>query len=189
MKTKTDGSQGAGRLHRVVRLPSVALTIKQPWASLIIGGGKDIENRSWPTTFRGSVLIHASKKRDNEELLSYKALRESSEIQVRWNGATPKWGDVPCGGVIGVADIVDCVSESTSPWFVGEFGFVLSNPRPLPFFECRGALGFWRCEYPDALLWEANTISECVVRVIEEDEESDDGDEEETLNGDGGTPE
>jgi hypothetical protein len=38
-----------------------AITIKQPWAFLIVEGVKDIENRTWKTNFRGRVLIHASK--------------------------------------------------------------------------------------------------------------------------------
>ena len=41
-----------------------ALTIKQPWASLIIYGDKDVENRSWPTSYRGPLLIHAGKGYD-----------------------------------------------------------------------------------------------------------------------------
>jgi hypothetical protein len=46
-------------------------------------------------------------------------------------------------------EIVDCVSESSSPWFFGKYGFVLSNPRvlrnPIP---CKGALGFFDVPYP-----------------------------------------
>ena len=37
------------------------ITIKQPWASLIVSGLKNIENRTWKTNFRGRVLIHAAK--------------------------------------------------------------------------------------------------------------------------------
>ena len=37
-----------------------ALSIKQPWASLIAHGIKDIENRTWKTNFRGRIYIHAS---------------------------------------------------------------------------------------------------------------------------------
>lgn len=37
-----------------------ALSIRQPWAWLIVNGHKDIENRSWPTRFRGKFLVHAS---------------------------------------------------------------------------------------------------------------------------------
>jgi hypothetical protein len=40
------------------------LTIKQPWASLIVEGLKDIENRTWATKFRGRVLVHAAAKCD-----------------------------------------------------------------------------------------------------------------------------
>lgn len=43
-----------------------AITIKQPWASLIVVGIKDVENRTWKTNFRGRVLIHASAKADKE---------------------------------------------------------------------------------------------------------------------------
>ena len=39
-----------------------ALSIKQPWASLIAHGIKDIENRNWKTHFRGRIYIHASAK-------------------------------------------------------------------------------------------------------------------------------
>lgn len=137
----------------LVRLPNIALTIKQPWASLIANGFKDIENRSWPTKFRGWVLIHASKKDDQEEWESAKSLIRWRKIQV--NGGSPE--KVGRGGVVGVARIVDCVSVSSSPWFVGDYGFVIADARPLPFFACRGALGFWKCEYPEALLSETNS--------------------------------
>lgn len=41
-----------------------ALSFRHPWAWLIVAGYKDIENRSWPTNFRGRVYIHASRKFD-----------------------------------------------------------------------------------------------------------------------------
>ena len=51
------------------------------------------------------------------------------------------------GALIGEVDIVDCVTRSESPWFVGRYGFVLKNPvlydKPVP---CRGALGFFEPE-------------------------------------------
>jgi hypothetical protein len=65
--------------------------------------------------------------------------------------------EYPAGGIVGVADIVDCVTASKSPWFVGNFGFVIANARPLPFYACRGALGFWKCEYPMELWERAST--------------------------------
>jgi hypothetical protein len=44
-----------------------ALSIRQPWAWLILNAGKDIENRDWPTHFRGRFLIHASKGMTHDE--------------------------------------------------------------------------------------------------------------------------
>ena len=58
----------------------LALSIRQPWASLILKAGKDIENRDWPTKFRGRILIHAAKGCTRDE----------------WeNGNDPLWH---CGG-------------------------------------------------------------------------------------------
>ncbi len=51
----------------------LALSIRQPWAWLIINGYKDIENRSWPTNYRGTFFIHASKTFDNT---GYKIVKE-----------------------------------------------------------------------------------------------------------------
>jgi hypothetical protein len=42
-----------------------ALSIRQPWAWLIITGHKDVENRSWTTTYRGPLLIHAARRADD----------------------------------------------------------------------------------------------------------------------------
>lgn len=47
------------------------------------------------------------------------------------------------GGIIGVAEIVDCVEASDSPWFFGRYGFVLRNARPVEFIPVKGALGFF----------------------------------------------
>jgi len=45
------------------------------------------------------------------------------------------------GGVVGMAEIVDCVTDYTSKWFTGPHGYVLRNRKPLPFVKWRGALG------------------------------------------------
>lgn len=54
------------------------------------------------------------------------------------------------GGIIGSVEIVDCVTESDSPWFVGSFGFVLRDPKPMPFVPWKGRLGFF--DVPDSAL-------------------------------------
>ena len=43
--------------------PAPCLSIRQPWAWLIAHGWKNIENRTWPTGYRGRFLIHAAAER------------------------------------------------------------------------------------------------------------------------------
>lgn len=106
--------------------PLIALSIRQPWCHSILFDGKDVENRSWPTDFRGQILIHASKgvdPEDREEVIEH---------------------SMPLGGIVGVMEIVDCVTACESRWFCGPYGFVIRNARPLRFVPCKGALGFFR---------------------------------------------
>ena len=55
-----------------------------------------------------------------------------------------QWDAMTFGALIGEVDIIDCVTESKSPWFVGRYGFTLTNPKlydkPIPY---RGQLGFF----------------------------------------------
>ncbi len=109
-----------------------ALSIRQPWAWLIISGHKDIENRTLATRYRGLVLIHAGKSFDKDAPFG------------RINGVElPTILDLQFGGIIGIAEITNCVSKSNSPWFTGPHGLVLRNANPLPFYACKGQLGFF----------------------------------------------
>lgn len=115
-----------------------ALSVRQPWAWLIVNGYKDIENRSWRTHYRGPLLIHAS-------------LSMSSMTEEVWEEVVRDFGvkDLPqehyIGGVVGVVDVVDYVKKSKSPWHIpGNWGWVLANARILPFRECKGAVGFFK---------------------------------------------
>ncbi len=112
-----------------------ALSIQQPWAWLIAQGHKDIENRTWPTVYRGPVLIHAGKRLDPQT------------EQIRWVVQRQFGILIPAaldlGGIVGIASVEDCVQQSASPWFSGPYGFVLKDARPLPFTPCRGLLGFY----------------------------------------------
>jgi len=127
-----------------------ALSIRQPWAWLILHAGKDIENRCWPTRFRGPFLIHAAKGCTQAELEAAVdfARHAVSEEPLDLDRITvPSLTQLDRGGIVGMAEIVDCVSDENapaSPWFVGEYGFVLRNVRPLPFIPCKGALGFFK---------------------------------------------
>jgi hypothetical protein len=129
----------------------LCLSIRQPWAWLICNAGKDIENRNWPTRFRGRVLIHAGKTMtwgDFEACCLF--LNDiSSELTpdiLRRLQATMNYEFFyyMLGGIVGEAEIVDCVTESSSPWFCGQYGFVLRNAKELPFEPCKGALGFFQ---------------------------------------------
>lgn len=120
-----------------------ALSIRQPWAWLIVNGHKAIENREWSTSYRGTVLIHAGKT-------MARCYHEDLELDMalRFRLSLPAYEALERGGIVGVATIVDCVSESSSPWFTGPFGFVLADARPLPFQACNGKLGFFDLPTP-----------------------------------------
>jgi hypothetical protein len=123
-------------------VPSIALSIRQPWAWLILNGGKDIENRTWRTNFRGRVLVHASKGMTNMEWEDAFDLALHIDPAIAYR--IPRMADeLMRGGIVGEVEIVDCVSQSDSRWFGGPCGFVLRNAKPLPFTPCRGALGFF----------------------------------------------
>lgn len=119
-----------------------ALSIRQPWAWCIISAGKDIENRDWPTRFRGPILIHASKgmtRYEYEDCMEtvFTANALGTKLKV------PAFEELQRGGIVGQAEIVDCVTASPSPWFFGAYGFVLRNAKPLPFRPFKGALGLF----------------------------------------------
>lgn len=111
-----------------------ALSIHQPWADLIVGGKKDIENRSRWTRFRGTVLVHASRQvqQHSVELLREALSLESGEAYAGESGA-----------LIGTVEVADAVLEHPSRWFApGYVGLVLRNPRrferPIPYRGGRG---------------------------------------------------
>ena len=119
-----------------------ALSVRQPWSWLIVNGHKPIENRSWRTNFRGRVLIHASLK------LDYQAATDTVAKVYDGLFELPPKEKIEVGGIVGAVDIVDCVDESDSPWFFGDYGFVLKNPQPMPFYPCKGKLGFFNVDFP-----------------------------------------
>jgi hypothetical protein len=107
------------------------ISVRQPWASLIVGGMKDVENRTWPTKYRGAVLIHASLKVDDTS---------SEDIERRFGVSMPS--ELPLGGIVGITEIVDCVRPHASRWYSpGHYAFLLTNSRPLPFVRWKGQQG------------------------------------------------
>lgn len=134
-----------------------ALSIKQPWASLIAHGIKDIENRTWKTNFRGRIYIHScGKYKDN--LSDF--LNEDQIDRIVLNNDFPA-KELITSAIIGEVDIVDCVINHDSIWaeqtdFVQEgnhryypekpiYNWVLANAvlYDKPILNVKGKLSFW----------------------------------------------
>jgi peptidoglycan/xylan/chitin deacetylase (PgdA/CDA1 family) len=137
--------------------PLVALSIRQPWASLIILGFKDIENRSWRTKRRGRFLVHASQAVTAREIRNaralidqHAALRDNPEILAVLDPVRLR---AQAGGIIGSVELVDCHDAHASPWFVGPHGFSLRAPQSLPLVPMPGRLNFF--PVPNELLAQA----------------------------------
>ena len=121
--------------------PLRALSIKQPWAWLILNGIKDIENRTWQTKFRGTILIHAGKQVDKKGYdFVADAFYEAGKIK---DLPTIKEFENWTGGICGHVEITGCVSKSNSPWFFGPYGFTLKNPQMMDIIPCKGQLSFF----------------------------------------------
>lgn len=133
-----------------------ALSVHQPWAWALLHAGKDVENRTWETRYRGPLAIHASKTRD-----SYDAQNAAAWLTL-FGVELPAWEDLATGAIVGVVDLVDCVQvpvgvpgyvpgRGKSPWAQGPWLWVVENPRPLakpvPY---RGAQGLFNV--PDKLV-------------------------------------
>lgn len=110
------------------------LSIRQPWAHLIIAGIKRIENRTWNTNYRGPLLIHASQRFD-------------SSFQPTSFGQLERLKDEPRGAIIGRVDLIDVVTESSDPSFEGPFGFVLRNPKLIRPHPMKGRLGLFDIDW------------------------------------------
>jgi len=131
-----------------------AISIRQPWAWLIVNGFKPVENRTWYTNHRGPTLIHAAKGMTHKE---YEEIELCVAMSIDPKICVPAFDNLKRGGIIGSVEIIDCVSQNNgcpaymdTPWFTGPFGFVLARPEKLPFIPLKGRLGFF--EVDEALL-------------------------------------
>jgi ASCH domain len=126
-----------------------ALSLTQPWAWLVVHGGKVVENRTWTTKFRGRFLVHASKRMTEDDWMgAYYFAKDVGGLALA-NGI-PGHDAIERGGIVGVAELVGVLEPTpapTTPWHMaGQFGFLLTNVQPLPFRACAGALGFWNAD-------------------------------------------
>lgn len=123
------------------------LAVQQPFAHLLGSGAKRIENRTWGTSYRGPVLIHASKAQPSRECLD------------RWFNLPVT---LPLGAIVAVVELVDVVrpggyrrheferdphAEPGFVWWVFEQARALTEPIPM-----QGRLGLY--DVPDQVLTE-----------------------------------
>lgn len=121
-----------------------AISIQNPWAWAILNAGKDYENRTWATNYRGTIAIHVGRKVDWDSLQFFKELG----IQLP--------AVLHTGCIIGEVDIVDCINVESdgkpdSEWAFGPYCWKLANPRiykePV---KCKGALGLFWVNIPES---------------------------------------
>lgn len=122
-----------------------ALSVWQPWAHLIVHGAKPVENRTWSTSYRGPLLIHAGKKRDEDSWFSARAILDTLDPRPEFPRATPN--TLAYGAIVGVVRLADCVpSESCELPFAnrspGGFCWVFEDARdffePIPYRGMQG---------------------------------------------------
>lgn len=134
------------------------LSIRQPWASLIINGYKSYEFRSWKTKFRGRVLIHASKDVETEYLSRFESLGL----------------EYPTSAIIGSVMVTDCVevTEKFEDELIAEnelvygatrgragYGFKVENPVKFDeVIPANGELGFFEYLEPKEVMDLMNSI-------------------------------
>lgn len=130
-----------------------ALTLWQPWASLIVEGVKRIETRSWATSHRGPIAIHAAKRDINID--EFVRLRNLLPDEIIW---TAKGScEFPLGAVLAIANLIDCVEMTPEfiaqqseqelkcgDWQPGRFAWILEIIRPVvPPVQVSGGQKLW----------------------------------------------
>jgi hypothetical protein len=118
-----------------------ALSIRNPYAWCVVVGFKPVDNRTWTTTYRGPLLIHAGARLHDDTV-------EQLEAQF---GVNIDRAAFQFGGIIGRVELVDVVRRHESRWFTGPFGFVFANPQPVPFHACIGRQQLFDLPWPSPL--------------------------------------
>jgi len=132
-----------------------AISILQPWASLVAAGSKRFETRSWATTYRGPLAIHASARLpvESRNLCDIGFWAEAMGIE---RGA---WQRLPLGSVVATCRLVECVSTDRvrlsrgdleaffGDFSAGRWAWRLEDVRRLPMpVPAMGRLGLWEWE-------------------------------------------
>lgn len=126
-----------------------ALSIRQPWAWLIVNGWKNVENRERRFKHRGPLLIHAAQWMTEADWEACRIFVDGIPADL----ALPAPADLPRGGIVGEVVLLDCVASHPSPWFTGPWGLVLDEACRCDLIPCRGMPGLfdvWIDELPSA---------------------------------------
>jgi hypothetical protein len=127
------------------------LSIRQPWAWLIVNGTKTVENRSWSTSYRGPLAIHAALTIEEwavkNAIAEYERLGDPLDAQELIDIRTT-------GAIVGVVDVVDCTKTPTDEndveWHSpGMWAFVLRNAWTIDPIPTKGRLGLFDTDIPD----------------------------------------
>lgn len=132
-----------------------ALTLTQPWASLVAMGVKGYETRSWQTSYRGPLAIHAAKTATKAD----RAVWDQYLVDFARFGFALTWEDLPRGEVIGFTRLIGIrpVEEvrhliGVRELFLGDytdgrFAWELGATEPIEPAPARGHLGLWNWPY------------------------------------------
>ena len=152
------------------------LSLKQPFAELILLGRKKIELRKWNTHFRGKFLIHSPKNPDTNALKQFgfvvKDRNFSQKISAFPNKSRSTWRNIsvldykelPCGLIVGSAILKDVkkyknekehrkdkeLHLASSYW--GNYGFILENAHRIKPIPAKGKLNFWNFNYSPSII-------------------------------------
>jgi activating signal cointegrator 1 len=141
-----------------------ALSLTQPWATAMAIGLKEWETRSWPSSFRGQVAIHAAKN------FPRWAKEFAEEVRID-HSLLPSVRDMPLGCIVAIGEITECrrtaelrselsqIEQKWGDYADGRYAFKFNLIRMVvPPVPAKGALGFWAV---DDHLWMAIRESLC----------------------------
>lgn len=129
-----------------------ALTLWQPWASLVAHGLKTYETRSWATNYRGPLAIHAGLRREMPDDMDWSVLPAALKLDIE-RGTLPRGavvalarlvGCYECGPRIGGAFVPPSAEEDYGDFSPGRYAWALEDVRPLTTpVALRGARKLW----------------------------------------------
>jgi activating signal cointegrator 1 len=137
-----------------------AISLHQPWATLITVGLKKHETRSWATSYNGPLLICAAKKTSREQKLYHQYFLNKYQQILTETDNYVGWDDLPKGCAIALVELSDCITMTqafikeqpqteldTGDWRVGRFAWKLHNIRRIvPPMPITGKQGLFNAE-------------------------------------------